>query len=97
LRSGPGHLLPCGSALKVFALILEILAWDAFRNLLRTLESLGRIQEDAILTTVESGTALWTLAGEFDLAETVGKLDSAHGTPSDLVKTRHLRGSGAFT
>jgi hypothetical protein len=79
------------------AIIFDILACDALRNLLRTLESLGRIQKHAILTTVEAGTAFWTLGGDFNLAETLGKLDSAHGTPSDLMKTRHPRGSGTFT
>jgi hypothetical protein len=46
---------------------------------------------------MEVGIALWTLAGEFDLAKALAQLDSAHGTPSDFMNTRHARGSGSLT
>jgi len=97
LRPGRGDFLHCGAALKVLAIILDSLACNAFRNRFGTLKSSGRIKKDAILAAVEVGTALWTLAGEFDFVKTLGELDSAHGAPSDLMKTWHARGSGSLT
>lgn len=97
MRPGRGDFLHCGPSLKVLALILGSLACNALRNRFGTLKSFGRIKENAILAGMEVGIALWTLAGEFDLAKTLGQLDSAHGAPSDFMNTRHARGSGALT
>ncbi len=97
MRPGRGDLLHCGPALKVLALILDSLACNALRYRFGTLKSFGRIKEDAILAGMEVGIALWTLAGDFDLAKTLGQLDSAHGAPSDFMNTRHARGSGSLT
>jgi len=59
LRGG-GFTLDCGSQGKVAALVLNVFSWDAGGNRLGTFEAGGRVEERALLATVQFKAALWT-------------------------------------
>ncbi len=45
---------------------------------------------------MKGGITFGALTGKFYVAETAGQGDTTQGTTPDLVKSRHLRGLGAF-